>query len=261
MVFFGIPVPDLARQIDLFWCATGEREKGRRFYEILPDGNTNIVFRFSSSGCRMTLIGPRTVKASVEIDQEAEYFCVSFRAGQAPKIADVHSAELIDSFVEVSNIGGERVDSLADRFHTIDPLSRQRVMEELLRGLVPLVRDERCRNAAGLLAASRGQVQINSLAMELGLTIRSLERLFVNHLGMTPKLHARLIRLGYLSTLLRNGGYLNLADLAYTCGYTDQSHMIKDFKMLTGRLPSERGAADMRPVEGVPSTRIVFRYR
>ena len=56
MIFFGTPAPDLARQIDLFWCATVKREKGRRFYEIFPDGNTNIVFRFSSSGCRMTLI-------------------------------------------------------------------------------------------------------------------------------------------------------------------------------------------------------------
>lgn len=32
---------------------------------------------------------------------------------------------------------------------------------------------------------------------------------------------------------------LNYADLAISCGYYDQSHMIKDYKKLTGKAPSE----------------------
>jgi AraC-like DNA-binding protein len=261
VVIFGKPAPDLARQIELCWCATSEGGGGRSFYELLPDGNTNLIFRFSSSGCRMTLLGPRTETASVEIDGASDYFCISFRAGQALRLADVHPAELIDTFVELPKLGGERVDSLADRLHSLMPASRQVVMEGLVRGTAPLVRDERCREAAALLAIHRGGLKVNDLAAESGLHVRSLERLFLDQLGMTPKQQARLVRLGYLSAALRSGGYRCLADLAHACGYTDQSHMIRDFKELTGRLPGEKGAGDMRRVAGAPQTRIVHRYR
>ncbi|MBI1919605.1 MAG: helix-turn-helix transcriptional regulator [Geobacter sp.] len=260
-VFFGKPAPDLARQIDLCWCATSTGGSGRAFYEIPPAGNSNLIFRFSPSRCRMTLLGPRTETASVEIDEEADYFCISFRPGQAMRIVDAHPAELIDTFVEIPKLCGERVDSLADRLHSLSPASRQAVMEGLVRGAAPLVRDERCREAASLLAFHRGGLKVKDLAAEVGLHVRSLERLFLDHLGMTPKQQARLVRLGALSAALRSGGYTSLADLAHSFGYTDQSHMIRDFKELTGRLPGEKGAGDMRWVAGPPRTRIVHRYR
>ncbi len=261
MVYLGKPAPDLAPQIEMCWCAGGN-EEGRAFYEVVPDGNTNLIFRFSPSGCRLTVLGPRTEKASVEIDEGADYFCLSFRSGQAPRLADVHPTELIDRYIELPSLRGERVDSLADRFLSLsDPTARQFIMEELVRGMLPLVRDERCRKAAALLSAYGGKLQVNELAAGLGIHVRSLERLFLEHLGMTPKRHARLARLGRLLSYLRAGRYGSLADLAHTCGYTDQSHMIRDFKELTGRLPGEKGAGDMRRVEGGAQTRIVHRYR
>ena len=260
MVFFGKPAPELARQIEHCWSAIPEGS-GRSFYEILPDGNMNLMFRFSSSGWRLTLLGPRTETASVELDAASDYFCMSFRAGQALRLADVHPAELTDNFVEIEKLGGERVDSLADRLHSLGPASRQVVMEGLVRGAAPLVRDARCREAAALLSLHRGVLRVNDLADGLGLHVRSLERLFLEQVGMTPKQQARLVRLGSLSAALRTGGYASLAGLAHAFGYADQSHMIRDFKELTGRLPGEKGAGDMRLVEGEPLTRIVHRFR
>lgn len=262
MIYFGKPAPDLAQHIEMCWSLTGEEGSGKAFYEILPDSNMNLIFRFSSSRCRMSLLGPASEKACVEIDGASDYFCIRFHPGQALRLADVHPAHLIDTLVDIPKIGGIHVDSLADRFHSLpDPLSRQLVMEELVRGVLPIVPDERCRQATALINAHGGQIRVNELADELRLNVRSLERLFLNHLGMTPKANIRLVRLGHLSSAIRSGSYGSLADLAYTCGYTDQSHMIRDFKDLTGRLPGEIGACDMRRIEGMPQTRIVHRYR
>lgn len=262
MLVIRNPAPDLARQIEMCWSVTNAGGKGTAFYEIFPDSNVSLVFRFSSSRCRMALLGPSTEKACVEIDEGSDYFCIRFRPGQAPCLADVHPAELINSYVDLSQIRGTSIDSLAERLHSLpDPVSRQLVMEELLRGSLPLVRDARCRRAAALLDSHGGRLQVNELAAELGLHIRSLERLFLDQLGIPPKRLTRLIRFRHLVSGLRAGGFENLAHLSYACGYTDQSHMIRDFKELTGRLPGEIGTCEPRQLTGPPQSRIVHRYR
>lgn len=222
----------------------------------------NLIFRFSNSGWRMTLLGPRTEKASVEIDHASDYFCLSFNPGQAPRLADVHPSELVNTFAEIPKFGGMSIASLADRLNSLrDPASRKLVMEELVRGFSPLVRDGRCRQAAALLKAQGGGLRINELATGMGLHVRSLERLFLDQLGISPKQLACLVRFSRLSWALRAGNFTSLADVAYTCGYTDQSHMIREFKKFTGYVPGKTGASDMRLVDGVPRTRIVHDFR
>ena len=260
--FLGKPAPDLAQQIEMCWSLTSCGENGTAFYELLPDSDMNLVFRFSSTGCRMVLMGPLTEKASVELHDASDYFCIRFRPGQALDLADVHPAELIDTYVDIDKIRGERIDSLADRLHSLpDPASRQLVIEDLLRKSRPLVRDERCRQATALLDAHGGRLQVTELAAELGLHVRSLERIFIDQLGMTPKRLARLVRPQHLFARMRSGSFGSLADLAHASGYTDQSHMIRDVRELTGRLPGETDSCDARRLEGSPQTRIVHRYR
>jgi AraC-like DNA-binding protein len=262
MVELGKPAPDLAQQIETCWSVTSEGGSGTTFYEIPPDSSVNLIFRFSSAGCRMVLFGPATEKACVEIDEASDYFCMRFRPGQTPRLADVRFPDLINGYAELPIIQGVRVGSLADRLHALPDLaSRQLVMEALVRGAPPLVHDERCRQATALIEAHGGRLQVTELAAEMGLHIRSLERLFLHHLGMTPKQFARLMRLRHLLARMRAGDFASLADLAYVCGYTDQSHMIRDFKLLTGRLPGEIGSCDVQRLARTPRTRIVHRYQ
>jgi AraC-like DNA-binding protein len=256
------PAPDLAPQIETLWAATSEGKSGTTFYEHFPAGNVDLIFRFSASGCRMVLLGPAAEKACVEVHEASEYFGMRFRIGQAPRLADVKPSDLINGRVELTKLGGERIDSLSDRFLSSPRQdSRRLVMENLLRGSGPLVRDERCRKAAMVLEAYCGRLQVKELAVGLGIHVRSLERLFLEHLGMSPKRLIRLARLKRLVIKLRSGDFGSFADLAYSCGYSDQSHMIRDFKELTGRVPGEMDSTHTGKVQGAPQTRIVHRYR
>ena len=91
--------------------------------------------------------------------------------------------------------------------------------------------------------------------------MRTLERLFLSQFGISPKRLTRIIRLRRLLSLLQRGNFKNLADPAYICGYADQSHMIKDFKEMTGVLPGDIDAGHTGRQEGAPRTRIVHQYR
>ncbi len=256
------PPPDLADRIEISCIREGRVGLGRSFFEVLPDSGVSLVFRLSPRGSRLVLMGQATEQASIEVDETADYFYMRFHPANVPLLGDIHPAELIDAHVDLPRLQGFSIDSLADYLLSLpDPASRHRVMEGLMRQAPPLIRAPRCRQAISLLQSSRGQLPIHIIASGMGMHLRSLERLFKDSLGMSPKRFARLVRLRHLADRLRIGRFETLTDLAYTCGYADQSHMIKDFKSLTGRLPKEPSAGDMRRLEGPPRTRIIHCYR
>ncbi len=254
---------DPAGPIDLCWSTTvAGGGAGTTLHELFPDAGVHLVFRHSADRCRMMLLGPATERATVERAAGAEYLGIRFRAGQAPRLVDVRSSELTDGSVELTSLGGVPADAIAERLRALpDPISRQRALARLVRTATrPLVDDARSRHATLLLEARRGQVRVVGLAAELGLHVRSLERLFLDAFGITPKRMARLVRLRYVLGALHTGGFGSLADLALACGYADQPHLIRDFKALTGRVPGAPDAARSRSLARA-ETRVVHRVR
>lgn len=230
--------PGRAQQIQLRWFLAGNSENRSMAYEVLPKSNVDLIFRSSASSCEILLLGPVTERTFVEFDPTSDYIGIRFRTDQVPRLADVSFSDLVGRRVALAKIVGKEADSLAERFNRIpDPHSRHRVMEELIQAVLPLIRDERCRRGVALLEACGGRLRVNELAAELGLSVRSLERLFHNQLGIPAKRVARLIRLRQLISTLRAGRFGSFADLAYAHGYSDQAHMIKDLKEMTGRVP------------------------
>jgi AraC-like DNA-binding protein len=258
----ALPSPGLSSQIDLSWAAPGSVGVGTTLHEFFPDAGVHLIFRHSPRGCRAVLIGPATERASVEREAGAEYHAIRFRAGQAPRLADVRSSELTNGFVELTHLGGLPIESVAEQLRLLPDLaSRQRALTELMRGVAPpLVADARCRRATLLIEAHGGQLRVEALAAELGLNVRGLERLFLEHFGMTPKRMSRLVRLRHVLGALHSGAFGNLAELAQACGYSDQPHLIRDFKALTDRLPSDKDAFVHRRLSG-EETRVIHRYR
>lgn len=77
---------------------------------------------------------------------------------------------------------------------------------------------------------------INELADAACLGKKQYERVFREYVGMNPKRYYRIVRF-QKSLLLMGKGERNCADVAYSCGYSDQSHFIREFKTMTGVTP------------------------
>ena len=64
-------------------------------------------------------------------------------------------------------------------------------------------------------------------------SIACFERLFNELIGANPKEYARIVRFQKSLKLLQHDfENINLAQLAYQCGYADQSHFIREFKTI-----------------------------
>ena len=92
--------------------------------------------------------------------------------------------------------------------------------------------------ALSKLWETEGRVRVESLAAQLGCSRRYLHAGFREQIGLPPKTVARLIRFRAVRRRIE-GAPIRWADVAYECGYADQSHLNRDFRELAGTTPSD----------------------
>lgn len=79
-------------------------------------------------------------------------------------------------------------------------------------------------------------------AEHAAISVRTLQRLFDEYVGVPPKWVVRRFRVQEAAERAREGGRVDWAALAVDLGYTDQPHFVHDFKAQVGRTPSEYAA-------------------
>ena len=236
------PGRDLSTLVYCFWFGPEIEAAGKRSHEILPDGNVDLLLELSDIGCRVRLFGPATRTTSIQTNNDYDYLGVRFHPGKAPRFAEARPTELVDDSVELGDLFGIDIDPLGERLHSCrSAQEKTSLVESLVRSaaldLYP--QNALTEHAVKLLETSNGQVKVKDLAEQLGISTRTLERLFAEHVGMAPKTFARILRFQSVLAILRARRFRDFTDLAFACGYADQSHLLKDFKALTGRLPRQ----------------------
>jgi AraC-like DNA-binding protein len=102
---------------------------------------------------------------------------------------------------------------------------------------------------AHYMTHQRGVMRIDELAFHSGLGVRQYERRFVEEVGVTPKLFARVTRFGMALDAKRLAPDGSWARVAHDLGYFDQMHMVRDFQSLAGAAPGEvlKQSGDIAP--------------
>lgn len=130
---------------------------------------------------------------------------------------------------------GNLVDRLRD---ATDWASQFRVAEQCLAPASPdHAPDARVLWAWWQLRQSQGQTPVSGLVTELGWSHKRLVARFREHLGLTPKQCARLIRFHHVVQHPAFGPGADWCALAQACGYYDQSHLIRDVRAFAGDTP------------------------
>jgi AraC-like DNA-binding protein len=98
--------------------------------------------------------------------------------------------------------------------------------------------DDTARRAVSLVRRARGRKRIDALVAELNLSPRQLERHFLTHVGLSPKLFSRIVRFDRAVRDLPSRGAMTWSDFALAHGYTDQAHFINEFREFAGVSPT-----------------------
>jgi len=83
-----------------------------------------------------------------------------------------------------------------------------------------------------------GMVTIEEVLCKFKFSRRYLEKKFLEKVGLSPKLYARIRRFGYISNKVANNKEINWQDIVFENGYYDQSHLVKDYKAFNKMKPT-----------------------
>lgn len=94
-------------------------------------------------------------------------------------------------------------------------------------------------HAVHAIQHQNGLASLRGIQDELGVTERTLQRMFDFHVGVSPKTFSRICQFNAAFQQLGSGQFSKLGDIAYQNGYADQSHLIRVFKEFTNYSPKE----------------------
>ncbi len=86
------------------------------------------------------------------------------------------------------------------------------------------------------LVESHGLLRVAELSAEIGCSRKHLAARFREHVGLPPKLFARMLRFRRASDLIGSGA--SIAEIAADCGYYDQAHLDRDFRDFAAAAPT-----------------------
>ena len=92
------------------------------------------------------------------------------------------------------------------------------------------------------ITATRRCARVDELAAASGMTVRSLQRLFADYVGVSPKWVMRRARLHEAAERADSGEPVDWALLASDLGYADQAHLTRDFTATLGISPTRYAA-------------------
>ncbi|MCD0451412.1 helix-turn-helix domain-containing protein [Actinocorallia sp. API 0066] len=151
-------------------------------------------------------------------------------------------AELADRRVDATRVFGPGITDVNRAVQaTTDPVAMARAAEEFLTPLLPARPDPAAVRAAELVAlftVEPALFRVDEAAAASGLSVRALQRLFAEYVGVSPKWVLRRARLHEVAHRAADTAPVNWPALAADLGYTDQAHLIRDFTAAVGESPA-----------------------
>ncbi len=193
---------------------------------------------------RAVFVGPHTQRLEdLLYTGHLRVFTIRFTAIGFRALFGIPARLILNRGEPADAVLGSPANELADRLFTCDgslpALSRIAdafLMQQLLRR-PSLSATPHIGSMVRILRKTHGAADIQRLAAWFERSTRQVERDFIEHVGMPPKTFARLERLAYALRLKDAVPGRSWAEIAATAGYSDQTHLGRDFRAMTGETP------------------------
>jgi AraC-like DNA-binding protein len=218
---------------------------------ILPlfaNGSPTLVFQTciakkqNQTIDQLTLYGQTVRPSEIVIRESFTLIAYFFFPLSLKKLFGFSASELTDNCIEVDSLQPAREARLKEKLlNTSSLIARIELLNDFIFKM-----SERVVSDAGKIEyatiALRKNIRADSLASvqdELGISERTLQRLFESNVGISPKIYRRICQFHSAFQQLNKRQFRLLSDVAFDNGYVDQSHFIRVFKEFTNLTPKE----------------------
>jgi AraC-like DNA-binding protein len=262
------PPKELRDTIKCFWYNSEDFGQAESSFEVMPDGYAEIIFHFGSgisishNGVLQTLPSPfmmgllnqpavfhtknRFEIIAIRCFPWTVFDLLGLQAGKdGVRIFEHPIARLQSTLTKLIHAG--RIDETVGQVkqYFVDARSR-----------IPV--DSMLFKAGVAMREANGAIPVSQVAAAAHATIRTLERNFKQSSGYTVKDVSGLMRFEQLRNHLWLYPDSNLAGLAHELGYTDQSHLSREFKRYSGTTPGAFARKAKKGKQAVSNDFVVF---
>jgi AraC-like DNA-binding protein len=260
------PAPPLDRYIECFWWSHRDEPQDHGEH-MLPSGGAQLLFTLQETSilCRPAAAGNAIAwSGTIVHGPQSRYYVtgakpkggivgVSFRHGAAGAVLGASMEELADRHVALDGIWGTRGVDVHHRLMSAgEPKDVFRILEQSLSARIhrPLLVHPAVAHALAPRAANvSSQARVTDVQRASGYSPRHFIALFRSAVGLNPKHYYRIRRFNFAVRSMAAGDGQGFGDIAAAAGYSDQAHMIREFREFAGVAPTKyRPGAPDRPL-------------
>jgi AraC-like DNA-binding protein len=231
------PDPDLAPFVSHYWFAAWDL-RGQVPYRqlIVPYPQVHLSFLYAPTALVRGVARGYVLR---RLEGAGRVFGVAFRPGCFRPFVGFPVSTITDRSVAASQVFGSGVPQRA-MVGATDEATMVHVVQRFLRANLPQRNPtaEKVADIVARIAAEPNVTRVETLADTLGTSVRQLQRLFAEYVGVGPKWVIRRYRLHEVTERLAQGGVVDWAQLAVELGYADQAHLTRDFTAMVGEPPT-----------------------
>lgn len=242
------PPEELRDTIKCFWHNTREAGDQPTSFEVMPDGYAEIIFHFGS-GISIAHNGHLQPLPSPFIMGLLNQPAIFYTSNRLDVIGiRCFPWTVFDLLGLPSGKHGVHVfdHPIARLQPALSQLVQEGKIDEALTEIKQYLLSARSAVAASsmlfkagvAMQAAKGTMPVSEVAAAAHATVRTLERNFKQSSGYSVKDVSGLMRFEQARNRLWHHPETNLAGLAHELGYTDQSHLSREFKRYSGTTPA-----------------------
>lgn len=218
---------------------------------VLPDGGVHLIFNLGdppsvpgSAGAAAVAVGARCEPSIIHMAGRVEHVTVTLRPGGMAALLRSPAAALSAVDVPLDTLWGPRAAEALERLAAVPAgparaAAMESVLLEMLAARAPRAHSAAAAEAVRMIERAGGRIRVRALAAALGIGERRLEQVFHRDVGLSPKAVCRLARFHATVGMLQREPHRAWTDLAYDCGFYDQSHLVNEFRALAGLAPGD----------------------
>ncbi len=244
------PSPVLRDYVESIWIQESDAAPDAAPTTVLSTGRVELVFQFADPFKQLTghrreplprcnIVGQNVGPITVQATGKTGFVIVRFKPWAAASLFDMALPEFENQIIDLELIWPRSTDTLINRIHLSNSHS-ERVLhvENFIGGEVRNSHlDHLVADAIVKMNDKWGRCRVTDIANHYEVSKRQFNRRFIRNVGSSPKRLLRVIRAQKAVACLMYG--MDSQDVVCLCGYTDQSHLIRDVVALCGKRPTE----------------------
>lgn len=239
-----LPTEPLRKYVRYFWMLEDDSLNfSEKTFKIMSDGLPGLIFQenpkafFNENNTPLPqtfLYGQTTRYTEHKAMQPFRNIGVYFQPTALKSIFGIDAEEFTNQHLDINELIKT---SITDQL--LNTANAEQRIELLSSFLIQQAERRKAENEKVNFATDLLQkgVSLPTILNELNLSERSLERHFKQHIGISPKLYARISRFQSALESVRQTRFNSLTEVAYLNAYFDQSHFIREFQEFAGTSP------------------------